>query len=344
MARQLVKYGCANNDVLYLQQSLNKLGYNCGNADGIFGNNTKKAVLAFQQDHGLEYDGIVGNNTWSELELCLSQLNNAPIVTINASTAVDRLIQTAKNEVGTKEGTDNYNKYSQWFNDNYSKFYGWDVQNQPWCDIFVDYCYLYTFGYEIGRSMTYQKSGGSALCRTSASYYSKNNSLFTKPQAGDQVFFPDSSGVYNHTGIVIKVDNNYFYTIEGNSSDKVSERKYSLNGNYGFGRPNWSLVSIVNSEPTTPIENNQSNASETQSQSEQLTLTSVLLPVLKKGMNNEYVRAVQELLNLRGYNCGQADGIFGSNTKSQVIKIQTKHNLTPDGIIGADTWPIIITD
>lgn len=344
MARQLIKYGCANNDVLYLQQSLNKLGYNCGNADGIFGNNTKEAVLAFQHDHGLEYDGIVGNNTWSELELCLSQLNNAPIVTINASTAVDRLIQTAKNEVGTKEGTDNYNKYSQWFNDNYSKFYGWDVQNQPWCDIFVDYCYLYTFGYEIGRSMTYQKSGGSALCRTSASYYSKNNSLFTKPQAGDQVFFPDSSGVYNHTGIVIKVDNNYFYTIEGNSSDKVSERKYSLNGNYGFGRPNWSLVSIVDSKPNDPIENNPSNTSETQPKPEQLTLTSVLLPVLKKGMNNEYVRAVQELLNLRGYNCGQADGIFGSNTKSQVIKIQTKHNLTPDGIIGADTWPIIITD
>ena len=178
MARQLVKYGCANNDVLYLQQSLNKLGYNCGNADGIFGNNTKKAVLAFQQDHGLEYDGIVGNNTWSELELCLSQLNNAPIVTINASAAINKLIQTAKSEVGTKEGVNNYNKYSQWFNDNYSRFYGWNVQNQPWCDIFVDYCYLYTFGYEVGRSMTYQKNGGSALCRTSASYYSKNNSLF----------------------------------------------------------------------------------------------------------------------------------------------------------------------
>lgn len=344
MARQLVKYGCANNDVLYLQQSLNKLGYNCGNADGIFGNNTKEAVLAFQQDHGLEYDGIVGNNTWSELELCLSQLNNAPIVTINASTAVNKLIQTAKSEVGTEEGTNNYNKYSQWFNDNYSKFYGWDVQNQPWCDIFVDYCYLYTFGYETGRSMTYQKNGGSALCRTSASYYSKNNSLFTKPQAGDQVFFPDSSGVYNHTGIVIKVDNNYFYTIEGNSSDKVSERKYSINGNYGFGRPNWSLVTTTSSESTTPIENSPSNTSEAQLQSGQLTLTSVLLPVLKEGMDNEYVRAVQELLNLRGYNCGQVDGIFGSNTKSQVIKIQTEHSLTPDGIIGTNTWPIIIAN
>lgn len=340
MARQLIKYGCANNDVLYLQQSLNKLGYNCGNADGIFGNNTKKAVLAFQQDHGLEYDGIVGNNTWSELELCLSQLNNAPIVTINASTAINKLIQTAKSEVGTKEGINNYNKYSQWFNDNYSKFYGWNVQNQPWCDIFVDYCYLYTFGYEIGRSMTYQKNGGSALCRTSASYYSKNNSLFTKnPQPGDQVFFPDSSGIYNHTGIVVKVDNNYFYTVEGNSSDKVSERRYRLNGNYGFGRPNWSLVSDSISKPVTPP-----NITGPEKETEQLTLTSVSLPMLKEGMNNEYVRAVQELLNLRGYNCGKVDGIFGSNTKSQVIKIQTKHGLTPDGIIGADTWPIIITN
>ena len=344
MARQLIRFGCAGDDVLYLQQSLNRLGYNCGNVDGIFGNNTKKAVLAFQQDHGLEYDGIVGNNTWSELELCLSQLNNAPIVATDASTAINKLIQTAKSEVGTKEGINNYNKYSQWFNDNYSKFYGWNVQNQPWCDIFADYCYLYTFGYETGRAMTYQKNGGSALCRTSASYYSKNNSLFTKPQAGDQVFFPDSSGVYNHTGIVVKVDNNYFYTVEGNSSDKVSERRYSINGNYGFGRPNWSLVSIVNSEPTTPIENSPSNTPETQPQYEQLTLTSVSLPILREGRDNEYVRAAQQLLNLRGYNCGKADGIFGSNTKSQVIKIQTKHNLAPDGIIGADTWPIIITN
>lgn len=339
MARQLIKYGCANNDVLYLQQSLNKLGYNCGNADGIFGNNTKKAVLAFQQDHGLEYDGIVGNNTWSELELCLSQLNNAPIVATDASTAINKLIQTAKSEVGTKEGINNYNKYSQWFNDNYSKFYGWNVQNQPWCDIFADYCYLYTFGYETGRAMTYQKNGGSALCRTSASYYSKNNSLFTKPQAGDQVFFPDSSGVYNHTGIVVKVDNSYFYTVEGNSSDKVSERRYRLNGNYGFGRPNWSLVSDSISKPVTPP-----NVTEPEKETEPLTFISVSLPMLKEGMNNEYVRAVQELLNLHGYNCGQADGIFGSNTKSQVIKIQTKHNLAPDGIIGADTWPIIITN
>lgn len=341
MARQLIRFGCTGDDVLYLQQSLNKLGYNCGNADGIFGGKTKEAVLAFQEDHGLEYDGIVGNNTWTELELCLSQLNNGTtIVIIDTSAAVNKLIQVAKGEVGTAEGANNYNKYSQWFNDNYSGFYGWNVQEQPWCDIFADYCYLYTFGYEIGRSMTYQRNGGSALCRTSASYYSKNNSLFTKnPQAGDQVFFPDSSGIYNHTGIVVKVDNNYFYTVEGNSSDKVSERRYRLNGNYGFGRPNWSLVSESASKPVTPP-----NVTKPEKETEPLIFVSVSLPVLKQGMTNEYVRAAQELLNFHGYNCGKADGIFGNGTKTQVEKIQTAHNLSPDGIIGTNTWPIIISN
>lgn len=341
MARQLIRFGCTGDDVLYLQQSLNKLGYNCGNADGIFGGKTKEAVLAFQEDHGLEYDGIVGNNTWTELELCLSQLNNGTtIVIIDTSAAVNKLIQVAKGEVGTAEGANNYNKYSQWFNDNYSGFYGWNVQEQPWCDIFADYCYLYTFGYEIGRSMTYQRNGGSALCRTSASYYSKNNSLFTKnPQAGDQVFFPDSSGIYNHTGIVVKVDSNYFYTVEGNSSDKVSERRYRLNGNYGFGRPNWSLVSDSISKPVTPP-----NITKPKKETEQLAFVSVSLPVLKQGMTNEYVRAAQELLNFHGYNCGKADGIFGNGTKTQVEKIQTAHNLSSDGIIGANTWPVIITN
>lgn len=341
MARQLIRFGCTGDDILYLQQSLNKLGYNCGNADGIFGGKTKEAVLAFQEDHGLEYDGIVGNNTWTELELCLSQLNNGTtIVIIDTSAAVNKLIQVAKGEVGTAEGANNYNKYSQWFNDNYSGFYGWNVQEQPWCDIFADYCYLYTFGYEIGRSMTYQRNGGSALCRTSASYYSKNNSLFTKnPQAGDQVFFPDSSGIYNHTGIVVKVDSNYFYTVEGNSSDKVSERRYRLNGNYGFGRPNWSLVSDSISKPVTPP-----NVTKPKKETEQLAFVSVSLPVLKQGMTNEYVRAAQELLNFHGYNCGKADGIFGNGTKTQVEKIQTAHNLSSDGIIGANTWPVIISN
>ena len=35
--------------------------------DGIFGQKTKNAVIAFQRAHGLTADGIVGKNTWRAL-------------------------------------------------------------------------------------------------------------------------------------------------------------------------------------------------------------------------------------------------------------------------------------
>ena len=53
--------------VVWLQRTLNELGYACGNPDGIFGNNTKNAVTAFQTDHGLSADGIAGEATWRGL-------------------------------------------------------------------------------------------------------------------------------------------------------------------------------------------------------------------------------------------------------------------------------------
>jgi len=49
--------------VAELQRFLNELGLNAGVADGIFGNNTKLAVIGYQILKGLVPDGIVGPNT-----------------------------------------------------------------------------------------------------------------------------------------------------------------------------------------------------------------------------------------------------------------------------------------
>ena len=62
------------------------------------------------------------------------------------------------------------------------------------------------------------------------------------------------------------------------------------------------------------------------------------LPTLKKGDRNEYVRHWQLFLNLSGYNCGAADGIFGPKTEKAVKEWQKAHNLKADGIIGPKTW------
>ena len=51
-----IKSGMVGIDVLGVQQRLAALGYDAGKPDGIFGQTTKKAVLAFQEDNGLAKD------------------------------------------------------------------------------------------------------------------------------------------------------------------------------------------------------------------------------------------------------------------------------------------------
>lgn len=68
-AQALSKYGSRGGEVTQIQQRLQELGYDPGTADGIFGARTQQAVIAFQQDQGLDADGIVGKNTMAALGL-----------------------------------------------------------------------------------------------------------------------------------------------------------------------------------------------------------------------------------------------------------------------------------
>lgn len=46
-----------------IQNKLNELGYDCGEADGSIGPKTKEAIKKFQKDNGLEVDGSAGPKT-----------------------------------------------------------------------------------------------------------------------------------------------------------------------------------------------------------------------------------------------------------------------------------------
>lgn len=63
----LIKQGSRGVYVMVLQDALNYLGYSAGSIDGIFGPNTRAAVVRFQRDNNLSADGIVGCNTWRRL-------------------------------------------------------------------------------------------------------------------------------------------------------------------------------------------------------------------------------------------------------------------------------------
>lgn len=68
--------------------------------------------------------------------------------------------------------------------------------------------------------------------------------------------------------------------------------------------------------------------------------TEQIKPILKKGDRNEYVKSWQRLLNENGYDCGNADGIFGDRTQAAVIRWQQNHGMEA-GYIGPKTWETI---
>lgn len=67
VAEALSKQGSQGDEVTQIQTKLKNWGYYSGNVDGIFGEETKNAVISFQQKNGLTADGVVGSATLAAL-------------------------------------------------------------------------------------------------------------------------------------------------------------------------------------------------------------------------------------------------------------------------------------
>ena len=64
----MLRLGSHSSAVKTLQQRLTALHYfDVATADGVFGQNTYHAVIAFQKVQGLTRDGVVGPATWAAL-------------------------------------------------------------------------------------------------------------------------------------------------------------------------------------------------------------------------------------------------------------------------------------
>ena len=73
-----------------------------------------------------------------------------------------------------------------------------------------------------------------------------------------------------------------------------------------------------------------------------LTYAGFELPILtrnlRRGTKGEDVKALQKVLNARGFNAGIVDGDFGPKTEAAVKAFQIEANIAVDGEVGSQTW------
>lgn len=152
---------------------------------------------------------------------------------------INKLLNIAYGEVGSKEIPENEIKYNNWY------YYGDENLDEgqippngnsyPWCAVFVSWCA------DEAKMLGDCVPRESGCARMKAAYQKKNSYYFRcdnyEPKAGDVFVHLNANGT-GHVGYVMAYDevNNKIYTIEGNSGNQVAIniREYD---NYfdGFG-------------------------------------------------------------------------------------------------------------
>lgn len=67
------------------------------------------------------------------------------------------------------------------------------------------------------------------------------------------------------------------------------------------------------------------------------------VPVLKAGSKGQAVVDIQQFLKQKGLYTGAIDGAFGQESQLAVRRFQQQANLTPDGIVGIETWKAMLS-
>lgn len=242
--------------------------------------------------------------------------------------AINAVINIALAEVGYLEKATNANlddKTANAGSNNYTKYWR-DIypayQGQPWCACFVTWVFVIAFGKAMAQKLL--KHYPYVYCPTMADLFTLN----ANPKVGDIVIFKHN-GVFTHTGIVIKVSGDQFWTVEGNTSGGstiiangggVCKKTYFNSNLPGtkFITPDYSKIQEIKNEGNDTPSISASS-------------------ILKMGSNGSAVKTLQKNLNTLIKAKLTVDGEFGTATYNAVIKFQTKYKLTADGIVGENT-------
>ncbi|MBO2462983.1 peptidoglycan-binding protein [Actinomadura violacea] len=206
----------------------------------------------------------------------------------------------------------------------YAARHGDEFLKASWCDMAITYWARHS-----GNAAAVLPAGDRAYTPWHAEDFQKAGRWHTGTTAqvdaaepGDIVFFDwgssNSISAIDHVGVVEKaLGGGRVQTIEGNTSDACKRRVRGADVIAGYGRPDYS-----GDDWTEAIVNK--------------------LPQVGKGDTGEGVETVQGLLLARSHPEVAVNGRFDDATEAAVKAVQKWGGVTADGIVGRDTWPVLL--
>lgn len=206
----------------------------------------------------------------------------------------------------------------------YAARHGDEFLKASWCDMAVTYWARHSGNagavllggdraYTVWHAEDFQKAGR---------WHAGTTAQVDAAKPGDIVFFDwgasNSVSAIDHVGVVEKaLGDGRVQTIEGNTSDACKRRVRGADVIAGYGRPDYSgdnwTEAIVGK-----------------------------LPQVSKGDTGEHVESVQGLLLARSHPEVAVNGHFDDTTEAAVKAVQKWGGVTADGIVGPDTWPVLL--
>ncbi|GAA2148129.1 peptidoglycan-binding protein [Actinomadura napierensis] len=206
----------------------------------------------------------------------------------------------------------------------YASRHGDEFLDASWCDMAITYWARHS-----GNAGAVLPGGDRAYTPWHAEDFQKagrwhagTTAQVDAARPGDIVFFDwgasNTISAIDHVGVVEKaLGGGRVQTIEGNTSDACKRKVRGADVIAGYGRPDYSgddwMEAMVNR-----------------------------LPELSKGDTGEHVESVQGLLLARSHSEVAVNGRFDDTTEAAVKAVQKWGGVTADGIVGPDTWPVLL--
>ena len=343
-----LKRGASGDSVRALQRRLKELGYYTGSVDGDFGENTEKAVKAFQQNNGLTVDGKAGTQT-------MTKMNSSSAVKASAATATPSTKKTAtpkpnrtaaptSKSTATPKPTATPNLTKDIYLRDGSS--GKDVKRLQER--------LISLGWLTG---TANSNFGGAVEAAVIAFQKKTSGLYDDGVAGPETLRAlYSSNAAKSSSPVASVGVKLQQGSEGDAVRALQKRlktlgylKESADGSYGektkaavlaFQTNNGLKATGIAGTDTLDAIYSQDALKAGQSSSGNSGSSGGSNNTdekLKVGDEGPSVTSLQKRLHELGYYDGKTNGIYSNLVKDAVKAFQSNNGLTADGIAGPDT-------